>query len=150
VHNNLGWGIIATGTSYMDATNNIVYHNGNCGMAIWSDECAGRFSNNIVIDNGWRDQWVCPCVGIWNYGTLYNFEISYNAVWNNKDGEYRDMPDYNERFGNINVDPEFIDTDMFELMPDSPLIDAGNPLITDNDGTQSDIGIYGGPRAFKK
>lgn len=147
VFNNLGWGIIATGTSYMDATNNVVYHNGNCGMAIWSDECTGRFSNNIVVDNGWREQWVCPCVGIWNYGSLFNFDISYNDVWNNKDGEYGDMPDYSERNGNMNVDPVFIDIESFRLSDNSPLIDKGNPLITDPDGTSSDPGVFGGPRA---
>ena len=147
VYDNLGWGIIATGTSYMDATNNVVYHNGNCGMAIWSDECTGRFSNNIVVENGWREQWVCPCVGIWNYGKLFNFDVSNNDVWNNKDSQYGDMPDYSDRNGNLNVDPKFEDTDDFKLAIDSPLIDKGNPLISDPDGTQSDPGIYGGPRA---
>ena len=147
VYDNLGWGIIATGTSYMDATNNLVYHNGNCGMAIWSDECAGRFSNNIVADNGWRDEWVCPCVGIWNYGSLFNFDISYNDVWNNKAAQYRDMPDYTERNGNISLDPGFADSVSFALSPDSPLKDKGNPLLTDPDGTPSDIGLHGGPRA---
>jgi hypothetical protein len=147
VFDNLGWGIIATGTSYMDAANNVVYHNGNCGMAIWSDECTGRFSNNIVVENGWREQWVCPCVGIWNYGTLFNFDISYNNVWNNVAGEYGDMPDYTEKNGNINVDPGFIDTDGFILSQDSRLIDKGNPLLTDPDGSPSDMGLYGGPKA---
>jgi len=147
VRDNLGWGIIATGTSYMDATNNVIYNNGNCGMAIWSDECTGRFSNNIVVNNGWRDQWVCPCVGIWNYGTLYNFDISYNDVWSNKDGEYGDMPDYTEKNGNVSVDPDFVDIDDFRLSGDSPLRNNGNPLLTDPDGSQSDIGIYGGPKA---
>jgi hypothetical protein len=146
VRDNLGWGIIATGTSYMDATNNVVYNNGNCGMAIWSDECTGRFSNNIVMKNGWREQWVCPCVGMWNYGALYNFDISYNDVWGNKEGEYRDMPDYTDRNGNISVDPGFIDDREFRLSKDSPLRDGGNPLLTDPDGTRSDIGLYGGPR----
>ncbi len=147
VFDNLGWGIIATGTSYMDATNNVVYHNGNCGMAIWSDECSGRFSNNIVVENGWREEWVCSCVGIMNYGTLFNFDISYNNVWNNVAGEYGDMPDYTERNGNMNVDPMFIDTDDFILSPDSPLINKGNPLLTDPDGSPSDMGLYGGPKA---
>jgi hypothetical protein len=134
----------------MDATNNVVYHNGNCGMAIWSDECGGRFSNNIVAKNGWRDQWVCPCVGVWNYGTLYNFEISYNDVWDNKEGEYMDMPDYTEKNGNVSLDPGFIDTEDFPLGADSPLKDKGNPLITDPDGTQSDPGIHGGPGAIRQ
>ncbi len=150
VRDNLGWGIIATGTSYMDATNNVVYNNGNCGMAIWSDGCTGRFSNNVVANNGWKDQWVCPCVGIWNYGTLYNFDISYNDVWSNKIGEYGDMPDYTGKNGNINIDPDFIDTDDFRLSTDSPLKDAGNPLLTDPDGTRSDIGIYGGPKTRRQ
>jgi len=70
VHDNLGWGIIATGESYMDATNNVVNHNGNCGVAPWSQECSGRFVNNIITNNGWRKEWVCPCVGVWNYGDL--------------------------------------------------------------------------------
>ncbi len=147
VYDNLGWGIIATGTSYMDAGNNVVFHNGNCGMAIWGDECTGRFTNNIVAENGWRDEWVCPCVGIWNLGKLFNFDISYNDVWNNKAGAYRDMPDYTERDGNLTVDPKFTDTDSFALAPDSPLRDKGNPLLTDPDGTPSDIGVTGGPRA---
>jgi hypothetical protein len=147
VFDNLGWGIIATGTSFMDATNNVVYHNGNCGMAIWGEQCMGRFSNNIVAENGWRDEWVCPCVGIWNAGKLFNFDISYNDVWNNKTGEYRDMPDPTDTDGNLKFDPKFASTDTFNLAPDSPLRDKGNPLLSDPDGTASDIGIFGGPRA---
>jgi hypothetical protein len=147
VFDNLGWGIIATGSSYMDAANNVVRHNGNCGMAIWSDECRGRFSNNIVVDNGWRDEWVCPCAGIWNAGMLFNFEISYNDVYNNKAGEYRDMPDYSDRNGNLTVDPKFVNLDSLTLALDSPLINKGNPAISDPDGSPSDIGLTGGPRA---
>ena len=147
VFDNLGWGIIATGTSYMDATNNVVNHNGNCGMAIWSDNCRGRFSNNIIMYNGWREQWVCPCVGIWNTGSLFNFEISYNDVWANKAGEYGDMPDYSDRNNNLQIVPIFADSINFILSPESPLIDKGNPSITDPDGTISDIGLGGGPRA---
>ena len=147
VFDNLGWGIIATGTSYLDASNNVVYHNGNCGMAIWGDECTGRFSNNIVAENGWRDEWVCPCVGIWNAGKLFNFDVSYNDVWNNKSGEYRDMPDPSDSNGNLKIDPKFVDTDSFFLAPDSPLINKGNPLLSDPDGSPSDIGLYGGPKA---
>jgi hypothetical protein len=150
VFENLGWGIIATGTSYMDATNNVVYHNGNCGMAIWSDECRGRFSNNIIVNNGWRDEWVCPCVGIWNAGSLFNFDISYNNVWGNKAGEYRDMPDYSDRNNNTSINPAFADSLDFILNADSPLIDHGNPLLSDPDGSVSDIGIGGGPRGRRQ
>ena len=146
VKDNLGWGIIATGSAYMDVTNNVVANNGNCGLAIWSDECLGRFSNNIVIDNGWRDEWVCPRVGFWNYGYIKNFIISHNNIFNNKEGEYRDMPDYTEKSGNISIDPMFVGDDDYHLKPGSPCIDTGDPEITDRDGSRSDMGLYGGPR----
>jgi parallel beta-helix repeat protein len=147
VADNLGWGIIVTGSAYMDATNNLVFHNGNCGLAIWSDSSSGRFANNIVIDNGWRDEWVCPQVGFWNYGYPERFIISHNDIFNNVAGQYRDMPDQTERFGNISVDPKFIGKEDYHLAGGSPCINTGDPGITDRDGSRSDMGIFGGPRS---
>lgn len=149
VFDNLGWGIIATGTSYMDASNNIITHNGNCGFAIWSAECKGVCTNNIITENGWRKEWVCPCVGIWATDINPNFSITYNDVWNNNTGNYKDLPDLTEQNGNLSVDPLFENQQDFHLKPNSPLIDKGNPLLTDPDGSISDIGIYGGPNAKK-
>lgn len=37
--------------------------------------------------------------------------------------------------------------DDLHLRPDSPLINGGDPGITDPDGSRSDIGLYGGPNA---
>ena len=147
VKDNLGWGIIVTGKAYLDATNNLVIRNGNCGLAMWSEESSGRFANNIVIDNGWREEWICPPVGFWNYGYRSKFIISHNNIFQNKDGEYRDMPDYTGKSGNISVDPLFVGEDDYHLQPQSPCINSGDSLITDNDGSVSDIGLYGGPRA---
>lgn len=147
IYDNLGWGMIATGESYLDATNNIIYHNGNCGVAPWSQECRGRFVNNIIADNGWRDEWVCPCVGVWNYGNLDNWQFLNNLFWNNKDGNYRDMPDLTGKNGNISVDPLFVSDSDFYLSPGSPAIDAGYGEINDIDGTPSDLGIFGGTSA---
>jgi hypothetical protein len=147
VHENLGWGIIATGTSYMDASNNIITHNGNCGFAVWSAECKGVCTNNIITENGWRKEWVCPCVGIWATDINPNFSITYNDVWNNNAGNYKDLPDLTEQNGNLSVDPPFENQTDFHLKPNSPLIDQGNPLLTDPDGSISDIGIHGGPNA---
>jgi len=147
VHENLGWGIIATGTSYMDASNNLITHNGNCGFAIWSAECRGICTNNIITENGWRKEWVCPCVGIWTTDINPNFSITYNDVWNNVAGNYKDMPDLTELNGNLSVDPLFESQQDYHLKPDSPLIDKGNPLLTDPDGSISNPGIYGGPNA---
>jgi parallel beta-helix repeat protein len=148
VADNLGWGIIVTGNAYMDVVNNLVIHNGNCGLAIWSDSASGRFANNIVIDNGWRDEWVCPQVGFWNYGYPDRFVISHNNIFNNVAGQYRDMPDQTDRQGNISMDPKFIGKDDYHLAKDSPCHNSGDPEITDNDGSQSDMGLYGGPRSW--
>jgi hypothetical protein len=147
VFDNLGWGVVATGTSYMEASNNVVTRNGNCGFAIWSDEATGVFMNNIVTENGWRDEWVCPQVGIWANGLVASFEIGYNDVWENVAGDYRDMDELTGVDGNISLDPAFAGSLDFNLSPGSPCIDTGNPIFTDPDGGPSDMGSHGGPEA---
>jgi hypothetical protein len=147
VIDNLGWGIIATGQSFMDVANNVVNHNGNCGVAPWSTESRGRIVNNIITNNGWREQWVCPCVGVWNFGDWAKWEFANNIVWNNTDGNYRDIWDQTEINGNLSVDPEFVGESVFLLRDNSPAVDNGHPEISDPDGSRSDIGLYGGPQA---
>ncbi len=144
VRNCLGWGIIATGDSYLDATNNIVIHNGNCGLAIWSDACRGRFLNNIVIHNGWKEQWVAPQVGLWNNGNPDNFLITHNNIWGNVLGNYQDMEDLTGTRGNISADPLFISDSDFHLQEGSPCRNSGSPLISEGDGSLSDMGVFGG------
>ncbi|PKK82285.1 MAG: hypothetical protein CVT49_14525 [candidate division Zixibacteria bacterium HGW-Zixibacteria-1] len=147
VIDNLGWGMIATGSAFMDIANNVVHHNGNCGVAPWSSESRGRIVNNIITNNGWRTEWVCPCVGVWNYGDWAKWQFGYNIVWNNKEGNYRDIWDQTDINGNISVDPGFVGESVFILRDNSPAIDTGHPEISDQDGTRSDIGLYGGPQA---
>ena len=147
VHDNLGWGIIATGQSHMDITNNVVYHNGNCGVAPWSTESRGRIVNNIITENGWRDQWVCPCVGVWNYADWAKWEFAHNIVWGNVAGEYEDIWDQTGFNGNLNEDPRFVGDGDFHLRPGSPARHAGDSLIYNPDGSISHIGLYGGPQA---
>ncbi|MFZ5981690.1 MAG: right-handed parallel beta-helix repeat-containing protein [Candidatus Zixiibacteriota bacterium] len=147
VHENLGWGIIGTGQSTLEAINNVITRNGNCGVAPWSTESRGRIINNIITENGWRDQWVCPCVGVWNYGDWAKWKFEYNIVWNNKDGEYRDIWDQNGINGNLNMDPLFVGDSDFHVKESSPALHAGDSLIYNIDGTTSHIGLYGGPQA---
>jgi parallel beta-helix repeat protein len=141
VFDNLGWGIIATGSSWCDASNNVVYHNGNCGLAVWSETCMARFTNNIVARNGWRKEWVCPCVGVWASGKNGHAEISYNNIWGNEAGNYSGLGNLSGQSGNVSIDPGFPAGNDFRLTAGSPLIDAGNPLISDADGSRSDIGL---------
>ena len=146
VHDNLGWGIIATSNSFMDITNNVVYHNGNCGVAPWSTESRGRILNNIITQNGWREKWVCPCVGIWNYGDWAKWEFGHNIVWGNEGGDYEDIWDQTGLNGNLSEDPLFVGEGDFHLQPESPAWNAGDSLIYNIDGTTSHIGLYGGPQ----
>ncbi|MEP0827358.1 MAG: right-handed parallel beta-helix repeat-containing protein [bacterium] len=150
VYDNLGWGIIATGKAFMDISNNVVHHNGNCGVAPWSTESRGRIINNIITDNGWRREWVCPCVGVWNFGDWAKWEFSYNIVWNNKDGNYKDIWDQTDLNGNLSADPLFVGENIFILKPESPAINSGHPEVFDHDGSRSDIGLYGGPQGRNK
>lgn len=150
VHDNLGWGMIATGESYMDIANNVVYHNGNCGVAPWSTEARGRIVNNIITDNGWREEWVCPCVGVWFYGDWSKWVFANNLVWNNKAGQYEAIWDQTEYNGNISVDPMFVGEGDFHLKTGSPALRAGDSTTYNPDGNISDLGMYGGPQARRK
>jgi len=141
---NLGWGVILTGSSFMEVRNNTISRNGNCGLACWSEEARGVAINNIITDNGWREEWVCPCVGVQMWGKLRNFPVSYNNVWNNKAGNYKDMPEWTGKYGNVSVDPMFLDSLDFHITDDSPLWNIGDPYYTDPDGTRSTMGAYGG------
>ncbi|MCK4607552.1 MAG: right-handed parallel beta-helix repeat-containing protein [candidate division Zixibacteria bacterium] len=149
VHDNLGWGIIASGQSHMDVVNNVVHHNGNCGIAPWSTESRGRIVNNIVTANGWRDYFVCPCVGVWNYGDWAKWHFTNNIVWNNKDGEYEAIWDQTGLHGNLSEDPLFVGDGDFHLQEGSPARHAGDTLIYNLDGSVSHIGLYGGPQAIQ-
>ena len=149
VHENLGWGMIATGHSYMDITNNVIHHNGNCGLAPWSTDCRGRIANNIITENGWREEWVCPCVGVMNYGDWAKWDFSNNIVWNNKVGNYQGMWDQTDFNGNLSVDPLINIDNQFKLLPDSPGWYNGDSTIYNIDGSRSHIGLYGGAQAKK-
>ena len=157
VYDNLGWGIIATGEATMEVSNNVIFHNGNCGFAAWEETVRGELTNNIIVKNGWRKEWVCPQVGIWmNADPKKNFPVTYNNVWGNPPyspfnkggkGDYRGMKRPQKKLGNFSVDPLFQGEKDFHFSPQSPLIDAGDPALTDPNGSRSDLGIYGGPSA---
>lgn len=147
VHDNLGWGLVATGNSWMEAAHNVVARNGNCGFALWSETARARLLHNIIAGNGWREEWVCPRVGVWLNGRAENLEFRYNDVWGNREGDYRDLEGLTGVDGNLSVDPSFPDSLDFSLPPGSALRDAGDPIFTDNDGSAADFGIGGGPTA---
>ncbi|MDX9856565.1 MAG: right-handed parallel beta-helix repeat-containing protein [candidate division Zixibacteria bacterium] len=147
VHDCIGWGVIATGSSQADFVNNVIYHNGNCGVAPWSPESRGRIVNNIIVANGWKESWVCPCVGVWNNGDWAKWRFTNNIVWNNNAANYEQIYDQTGLNGNLSVDPMFVDEGNYRLQDGSPATNAGDSLIYNTDGTISHIGVTGGPQA---
>lgn len=126
VFENMGWGIVITGSSTMEVANNVVDKNGNCGIAVWESTAVGKIYNNIITNNGWRDEWVCPQVGFWMNGDPANVEFSYNNLWNNIMGNYRLIKDLTGINGNLSVDPLFIPEKNYMLDRTSPLKNAGS------------------------
>ena len=147
VHDNLGWGVIATGTSFLEASHNTIVRNGNCGFAVWSGSATGLATGNIIVANGWREEWVSPCVGVWVQEPGPGFALTHNDVWGNTAGDYEGIENLTGRDGNVSFDPLLADSLDFSLREDSPAFDAGNPLFTDPDGGPPDLGITGGPGA---
>lgn len=123
IFENLGWGIVITGASFMELRNNIVDKNGNCGVALWDSSAKGIIYNNIITNNGWRDEWVCPQVGFWMNGSIQNLEFHHNNVANNIMGDYRNISDLTGRDGNVSIDPQFDKN--YKLPDNSPLSNSG-------------------------
>jgi parallel beta-helix repeat protein len=147
IFDNLGWGIAITGNSYMLVENNVITRNGNCGIAPWcdsSENATGTITNNIITDNGWRKEWVCPKTGLWMNADPEKFRFEYNDVWNNVETDYKNINSLEGINGNISTNPFFISRYNFSLKLESPLLNKGNPLITNLDGSRSHIGIDGG------
>ncbi|MBI2895582.1 MAG: right-handed parallel beta-helix repeat-containing protein [Deltaproteobacteria bacterium] len=157
VSDQVGWGVIASGQSWMEAINNVIVANGTTGLAAWDPSASGRFVNNVVTGNGWStDEWVGKRTGVW-MNASNSFDLAYNDVWGNETQDVctGGVPgadpcspiELDAEDGNVSVDPRFEDTVDYGLLYSSALIDAGDPAILDLDGTRSDMGVHGGPEA---
>ena len=105
--------------------------------------------NSVVVENaegnGGSGIWAGSCMASLLHCDVYgNSPVDYEGFNTDPTGMY----------GNISVDPQFLDTtssDPFawdlHLDPASPLVDAGEISILDPDGSPSDIGAFGGPDA---
>jgi len=85
IRDNLGWGLIATGTSELFATHIAILRNGNCGAAIWLDSASLVLDHSLIVGNGWKKQWVVPRVGFWRAGSGFA-ALQNNLFWNNDSG----------------------------------------------------------------
>jgi hypothetical protein len=91
-------------------------------------------TNSVVVSNtGGEAVDVTGSAPLWQY----------DDVWSNAAGDWSGAsPELGQ--GNVAANPIFRGED-YRLGAGSPLIDAGDPVSTDPDGSRSDIGAYGGP-----
>ncbi len=133
--------------------NNLIYGKGTDGIWSYSD----TFRNNVIHGTigfetgifGANSQIINNSVEKTVDGIWYDVQggpppvIKYNNLFNN----FRNSQNITLDSTNISYDPMFANPDSldFHLQKYSPLIDAGDPMILDQDGSRSDIGLFGGP-----
>lgn len=120
------------------------------GGGIRCSDASPVIVNNIILNS--LDGEGIACNGYYSHPT-----VSYNDAWNNADGNFYGCPaevgdttwgiNFNrtpcDSFYNIIRDPLFVDTIDFELLCNSPCIDAGNPSFcvpSDSGGCRIDMG----------
>ena len=88
------------------------------------------------------------------HGDNAHVTLSHCNAWSNTPEDYYAMYEPTGWYGNLSVEPGFLDTTSsssadwdLHLDASSPLVDTGSPILTDPDGSRSDIGAYGGPGA---
>ncbi len=126
-------GLLMPGGYYTIMNNTFYGHFDDDWGAITANTYNTKVMNNLLLNTGY---------GIKNYHP--DTQIQYNNVW----GAHTPFfGDYGVDSTNITLDPMVVNPEQrdFHLQKYSPMIDAGNPEITDKDGTRSDIGMYGGP-----
>ena len=72
-------------------------------------------------------------------------DYGWSLFWDNQRDYNGEGFDYVE--SDVMANPQFI-PNTYILSPESSAINAGDPLISDTDGSCSDIGVYGGPYAY--
>ncbi len=128
------------GSSSAVVTNNTIANNG--GYYVYLDGCGNRIlRNNIIAKNS-------------GFGVVLHQNtqrtISYNNVWGNTRGNYYQTSATSPLSpftpspgtGELSADPKFVSTTDYHLQGSSPAINAGDPFLTDPDGSRSDMGAY--------
>ncbi|KAB2909050.1 MAG: hypothetical protein LC102_01950 [Ignavibacteriales bacterium] len=109
----------------------------------------GNYGITVRTDGGssdYRDIFNNYISGGRYYGFYGDPPLRFNNFWDNGNHyRFRDGTPI-DTVSNIIHYPMFVnETEDFHLQKYSPLIDAGDTLVNDVDGTRSDIGLYGGP-----
>jgi len=117
------------------------------GAAFYNSQV--EFRNNIFAHNRGG-----AALSMYDLNSAFYAELAYNNFYDNQPADLGGEMEADALNGgdNLSVDPMFAvyqpnmpgDQASMVLTRISPLIDAGDPIIPDLDGTPSDIGAYGG------
>ncbi|MCB9762498.1 MAG: hypothetical protein H6739_22055 [Alphaproteobacteria bacterium] len=140
-----GGGLLLWNSADAEVVNNDFLSNSadTGGQAMFFRDTAGRFVNNLVMEH--------PQGTAVESSSSPTVALDYNDLYNNLDNLDSNLAGQ-AGSNNLAVDPGFevrwsggCDRDTWFLATESPLVDAGDPSISDWDGSRSDIGAYGGP-----
>ncbi len=89
-------------------------------------------------------------------GSSATAEVRYCDAWDNGADWGEALGDRDGVDGSFSADPEYLafardgdpEADYLYLLATSPCRDAGDPALSDPDGSRSDLGSYGGPEAI--
>lgn len=138
------------------------------GGAVYLDGVSGKVRNSVIYDNtapaGSGIQIVNGVAGLSvSNDVLYQnltsaaLSVASGTVptvkysdFNGNTADFSGMASVIGATGNIATAPMFVDpvNGDFALQVGSPLVNTGDPALLDPNGTRSDIGRFGGPKAF--
>ncbi|HJN75430.1 MAG TPA: right-handed parallel beta-helix repeat-containing protein [Myxococcota bacterium] len=166
---NLDGGAYYSASGSHIVTNSVFIGNGGTGLTVSDATGAFVVQNSDAVGNGERGFSVEYGEGVtlvndiaaFNDGdgfraySISDFVITYNDSHDNGTDWGQGLSDLTGLDGNISKDPDYTgwsvddnaDNDILYLSSTSPCRDAGDPDITDTDGSRSDMGSFGGPEA---
>lgn len=140
-------GVRLDNLSNANVVNNTFDRNGYYGLYCYNNS-SPDVRNNIFYRNGSEARGI----GVGVIGSLSSQPtIEYNTFWGQPETPVSisgDTTAFN-RAKSVFSDPMFVNADAgdWHLKPGSLSIDAGDETLSDPNGSRSDIGAYGGPRA---
>ena len=121
-----------------------VYKTYNMGKTygLYMYNCTDLDARNMIISYIRKSLPAAVSYGVAQSNSTYTFDYS-DVYFCSTDLYYNVTPGENC----ISLNPYFVNTGggNFHLIPSSPCINTGDPMIFDPDGTRSDMGAYGGP-----
>jgi len=148
-HNNKGIHLLG---SQAIARSVLINNNSEHSAYLWSGSTLGMINSTIACNEfslhlrDFNQLELINCI-LWDHSISNsggNISISYCDIEGGINGITDNGGEINWGEGNINSNPRFENPDEgdFNLQPNSPCIDAGDPELLDRDSTRSDMGAF--------